>query len=136
MEPRNNRQNAKLHRLIGRLGIDIETKAELVESFTDHRTNSSKSMYWDECEELLSHLRAIAYDTQKSSAQKMRRKIFWYFRKSDYLLPNGKVDQQAVYAWVMERGYLKKSLMDYTQKELPKLVYQAEQVYHDYLNTI
>lgn len=131
---RNKFQNIALHTLIGKLGIDKDTKEQLVLDFTNNRTASSAGMKFTECENLINKLKDMQ-TVEFSPGQKMRSKIFWYFRKAGYLNNIGKTDQNAVYSWVLKYGYLKKSLKDYTEKELPKLVTQAEQIYLDHLKS-
>ena len=45
-------------------------------------------------------------------------------------------DGQRFDAWALKSSYLKKKLNQYSYAELPKLVYQFEQVYKHFLKSI
>jgi hypothetical protein len=131
---RNKKQNSELHALISKLGIDAETKEELVYNFTKQRTKSSSQMLIWECQALINELRAKALLMPKNKdaeqADKLRKKLFSIAREMGWVT-NGKVDQR-LHTWVLKYGFLKKALNDYSVAELPKLITQMEYVLKDY----
>lgn len=131
---RNKKQNSELHALISKLGIDAETKEELVYNFTKQRTKSSAQMLIWECQALINELRAKALLIPKNKdaeqADKLRKKLFSIAREMGWVT-NGKVDQR-LHAWVLKYGHQKKALNDYSLAELPKLITQMEYVLKDY----
>lgn len=137
-------QNKQMHALFHKLGI-TEMKSSLALEYSDGRTESTSDLTYDEADMLIKNLE-VASRTGKTvndkdgisfrPGNKMRRKIFFYFRKSGYLTKSGNVDVRAVENWVLHYGYLKKDLMQYTPQELPKLVSQAEAVYESFKQSI
>jgi len=127
-------QNRELHVLLAKNGIDADTKKEMVHNHTDGRTIKSSEMMYNECQNLIHHLKHNSPEETRSD--KMRKKIISLFRKQGYTLHNGKADMLAIESWTEKYGYLKKPLNSYKYNELPKLVTQAENMYHSFLKTI
>lgn len=103
-----------------------QPRHELISNFTNGRTGSLKELTPAEYRELCN-----ALDNQSSKAEEcntMRRKIISCFKYCGYTLEDGKADMHAIYAAVIKHGYLKKPLNKYSYDELPKLVYQFEQM--------
>ncbi len=127
---RNKSQNNRLHALITKLGIDEETKQELVYKYTNGRLTSSKTMLMHECQALINELQILANRIQKNQDEiktdSQRKKMFSIAREMGWI-SNGKVDQR-LFQWIEKYGYLKKPLNDYTLSELPKLITQFEYV--------
>jgi hypothetical protein len=127
---RNKSQNNRLHALITKLGIDEETKQELVYKYTNGRLTSSKTMLMHECQALINELQVMANRIPKNQdeikADGQRKKMFSIAREMGWVT-NGKVDPR-LFQWIEKYGYLKKPLNDYTLAELPKLITQFEYV--------
>lgn len=132
MKYRTLEQNARLHALITKLGIDTETKAQLVAEVSKGRVTSSKLLTERECEMLISHLSSMPamagtrYGYVNDPANKMRRKILSICHELEWELQNGSVDWPRLNAWLLKYGYLHKGLNEYTEQELPTLVTQFE----------
>lgn len=142
---RDKQQNSRLHKLIGNLHIDKETKEELVFQFTKRRTPHSSEMTMEECQALINHLQVL--DKQRVSitgtppprfanttANKMRRKILSMCHEMNWK-ENGMLDWKKINAWLLKYGYLHKSMNDYNEQELPKLVTQFEKLLTTYYAT-
>lgn len=71
----------------------------------------------------------------KDHAQIQRRKIIALLCKVG-MVQDGKADMNRIYSWVLSHGYLKKSMNLYTTSELPKLVYQAEELYRKHIEKL
>lgn len=118
-------------------GFDFE-RSELVSQFTDGKKSGLKELTAFEYSEFLKMLNSRFVKVEPSRPpvnevlQNQRRKIISLFRKMGYEKDH-KADMQRIYGWVLEYGYLHKSLNQYNEKELPKLVTQAEKVYTTYL---
>lgn len=123
-------QNARLHKLLGLLGITADQKETLVLSYTYGRTASSADMSGHECDELLRFLQQqydarLSYHDSRSRA--MRRRFFSLVREKGWTVDN-KINYDRVNAWLTQYGYLHKPLNKYTYAELPKLLSQFERV--------
>jgi len=127
-------QNKQLHALISKLGIDKDTKAEMVHQYTRGRTCSSAGMTINECDILINFFskQVEGYTpgghTLDSNANKMRRKILSICHDMLWENPDGSVDWKALEAWLLKYGYLHKYLNDYSEAELPTLVTQFERL--------
>jgi hypothetical protein len=117
-------QNAQLHSLISKLGIDAEIKASLVMQFTNGRTSSSAEMDVTECQYLIGHLSALVHGKKmqdgrlktedrrprslsgvevSSPSDKLRKKIISRFREMNYHTPQGKADMSRIQATVIKK---------------------------------
>ena len=118
----------------------IIERSELIYSFTEGATTSLKDLspakYNEFCSWLKQTFGLVKKDWQDTPENKMRRKIIMLFKKMNYTTAKGKADMESINHWAVKYGYLKKPLNDYTAKELPKLVTQAERMYNSYVNAI
>jgi len=128
-------QNKQLHALLSKLKIDADTKKDLVLQFTNNREESTKELMVDECQNLINYLNAAQHGSttlKKSGGKvvdvcdKMRKKILSICHDLQWELPNGKIDWKHLNDYLNKYGYLHKPLNDYTEKELPTLVTQFE----------
>lgn len=131
---RNKNQNSQLYALLNKLGIDTETRQEIVSTYTQGRTSSSSKMSVTECQAMINDLRQRS--PNDTAADQMRKKIISLFIKQGYTLPNGKADMDAINIWTNKYGHQHKNLNNYQYNELPKLVSQAEQMYFTFLKTM
>lgn len=119
-------------------GIEVD-RTELIEAYTNNKKSSLKALSRIEYLEFLSWLKT-SFDLNPrwldSPENKMRRKIIALFKKMGYVNELGKADMRRINNWSCNYGFGKKPLNDYTKKELPKLVTQAEKAYQSYLNSI
>jgi len=81
-------QNSILHSLISQLGIDADTKSDLVDNYTNGRTTKSSEMTADECQRMIDDLsfqqrndKAI----QNEEKQKLRRTVFTIFFELNWI---------------------------------------------------
>lgn len=130
-------QNSRLHKLLGDLRIDAESKEELVYKFTNGRTSSSKEMIVSECSALIQYLTNLAEKptgTRKPNdpADRQRKKILSICHEMNWHITGNELDWPRIDAWLLKYGYLHKKLNDYTAKELPRLVTQFENLLKSY----
>lgn len=131
---RTSSQNAQLHALVAKLGIDPELKSELVTRFTNGREQSSAQMEVMECQRLINHLNSLGKSQQQlkgvdkgyDPANRMRRKVLSICHEIGWELPNGEIDWLRLNEYLNKYGYLHKPLNDYAYAELPTLVTQFE----------
>jgi len=122
-----------LNTLVGKLGIDKESKAVMVEGFSNGRCTSSKELFMNEAADMIKHLKSL--DPEESKAEKMRRKIISLAHEMGWKVDN-KADMKRIDNWCTVYGHGKKKLNSYTYKELPTLVSQFEGVYRHFLYKI
>ncbi|MCK6649816.1 MAG: hypothetical protein L6Q66_09180 [Bacteroidia bacterium] len=125
------KQNGTLHALITKLGIDEETKADLVAQVSEGRERSSRNLTYNECDKLIKHLQSLVSENHDKS-NRMRRKILSICHEMKWTLPGSKLDWNKINNWLLKYGYLHKPLNDYTAKELPSLVSQFEGLLNHY----
>lgn len=127
-----NKHKAAIAVMCNGLGIDKETKSELVRQFSNGRTVTSKELSVGEAKALIKHLSSIKMVNQPD-ASKMVRKIMYYahllgwtkFNKAGRKVADGKrIDE-----WMLNYSYLHKKLSAYSYSEMPKLVSQFEAFY-------
>jgi hypothetical protein len=144
--------NAQLHLLLAQTKL-LPQKANLVESFTNGRSGSTKDLHFIEATEMLTYLRTEfakqnKADTTKKKdddqANKLRRKLIalaWQMNwTTTKVNANGSThtacDMPRVNGWCNTYGYLHKPLNDYKVDELPKLLTQFEKAYNDYIKAV
>ena len=128
-------QNTRLHKLIGLLAISKENKEQLVFGFSGERTSTSKELTFEECNRLNNHLQSLVQQSD-DRADVMRKKVLSICHEMKWKLESGKIDWEHLNDWLDKYGYLHKSLNEYTEKELPKLVTQFENLLRDYLKKL
>ena len=135
MKPISKEKIIAVNTVIHKHGL-VHDKANIIDSFTNGRTRSSKEMYESEAIELLAAFNSKpAADTDDKKAP-MLKKIFRMAHEINYITKVQQVDKSGkmvvkndysrLYEWVLKYGYLHKELRDYTYAELPKLVSQFE----------
>jgi hypothetical protein len=118
-------QNSRFHSLIQSLGLDQETKSDLVHQYTNGRTIKSSEMDYKEMEWLISDLskRTKTVDRRPSTVDRsdnMRKKLISLFREMDYHTPEGKADMTRIKATLLSNW--KKDLNEYTDAELSTII--------------
>ncbi|MGN6604543.1 MAG: hypothetical protein ACTHK8_18940 [Ginsengibacter sp.] len=131
----NHQQNKTLYALLNATGL-LEQKANIVLSFTEGKSESSKDLTDAQANDMIAYLRR-QQQAQEEPANKMRRRILSMAHEMHWYLPGArKLDMEHINDWCKKFGYLHKELNQYSYKELPKLVTQFSAVYNDYLNKI
>jgi hypothetical protein len=146
MKPASQKQIQALHIILHKKGL-MQFKKEMVESFSNGRTSSSKELTMAEARDLLSALYGQSESPVKQDKAPMIRKLFgmcheigWITKKM-VISENGGMeevnDNTRVYEWVTNFGYLRKELRKYTYNELPKLVSVFEEnIYVPYIRNL
>lgn len=127
-------QNRQLHMLLNQTGLSGHKEA-LTASFSNGRTESTTELTVQECNEFIKYLnnelQKRKVDSPKfdpnDKAQKMRRKILSICHELGWEDSTGKIDWDRLNSWLQKYGYKKYiNLNDYSEKELPTLVTQFE----------
>lgn len=135
MKPRNTGQNKRLYGLINALGIDEETKREMVANFTNNRTDRTSGMDYYEAQNIIDHMQAVKdgkpqkpkHNNPDDPANKQRRKILSICHELGWEDGRGKIDWVRLNAYLLKYGYKHyEQLNDYSLAELPTLVTQFE----------
>jgi hypothetical protein len=129
-------QLRNLFRLLREAGLTGRRHA-LIYEVTGERTESSKELTIEEYNKLKNDLNVIIQKEDK--ADKMRKKIISMAREMRWeIISEGKTkaDIKRINDWCLKFGYLHKSLNQYTEAELPKLVTQFENVYISFIKSI
>ncbi len=112
-----------IHVLLNDLGI-MDRKPELVYSFTDGRTDSSRKMYLSEAKTLIEYLKG------RNEYTDILNRI-WHLAYEMEMIREGDKSEKAMNAatlndFCLKRGTVKKLLKDQSLKELKKTVLQFE----------
>lgn len=137
------KQLQHIHAALHRLGL-LRHKADMVSSYTNGRTSSSREMTAAEAQEMLATLNDHQPDEDKR--QKMVKHIIAMAHEMGWIKESGVVSQESgvgtlkkkkdysdLHAWVEKYGYLKKPLNKYSYAELPNLVTAFKNVYAAWL---
>jgi len=112
-------------------------RAELISDFTDGNTDSLKGLSATEYRELTNRMSAMlpAQQFKDDKANKMRKKVIALLCQCGYT-KHDKPDMQRINEWCIKRGKMKVELNDYKVKDLPALIYQAEEFYNKTMNQL
>jgi hypothetical protein len=116
----------------------------MVTGFSDGRETSSKNLYYNEANSMISHLLQLQTAATKNKpdlSAKMKGKIFATCHDMGWTKTSKKTglkvaDVERFDAWAVEKSYLKKKLNSYKYNELPKLVSQFNAVYKSFLKKV
>jgi hypothetical protein len=127
-------QNKILHTLLSRLHIDAETKAILVQQYTDGRTTNSSEMEMYECQSLINHLRhmlnqnpvQIPVEQQLNTEQmdRQRKRLIAKFREMGYNTADNRADMPRINETLKKHWH--KTINEFTETELPKIIAVVE----------
>lgn len=123
-----NKHKRRVMKLCALLNIDHDERHDMIGSFTNNRTRSTKGMTDDELKKLADSLQ-MQYDKtpEGTSCNLMRSKIMAHFHHIKWEKGNG-LDYVRIKSWMLKYSYLKKPLNQYSYAELPKLVSQVEKI--------
>ena len=119
-----------LHALLAKNDL-IEDKKSIISQHTNERVDSASKMTDSELSSLIEFF-SISKPSQKESANNMRRKIIAICCKTMQMVKDGKPDMTKISDFVVENGYLKKELNEYTYDELITLVSQFDKISNYY----
>lgn len=109
-----------------------EMKRELISQYSGGRTEHTKELKYSELRKLVEDLsqQQRAKSQAGYSVKSMRNKIFHYCHLMLwYVEGTEKLDYSRINQFCSVSSYLHKPLNDYNSSELPKLLWQFEQVY-------
>lgn len=125
---RTKEQNKKLHALLCKLKINLDTKEDLVAVYTSERTKRSSEMYTYECDQLIYDLqKGITPSQEELLLDQKRKRVISHLAQAGYTLPTGKPDMYAITTWV-EKQKFKKKFNAHTASELSVLIHASRQV--------
>lgn len=142
MTYRTNQQNKALYTLFASLGIDSDTKQELIYEYSGGRTSKSSELYQMEAHKLIGDLAEKANPTKpqttkltqeeleaKYPGHKMRRKVISIARELGWFERNsGKFEIGLLNSFLVKYGFGHKTLNEYNYEELPRLISQMEKI--------
>jgi hypothetical protein len=135
--------NNMLHALLAKKAL-TQQKTNLVESFSNGRTTSSRELTDGEARELCNWLQgqptpskvpAVVAGHQPDALQRQRRKIIAIAHNMGWKTKEGKADMPRINAWCLQQ-FGKCPLNGYTAQQLPTLVSVFEKVYNQFLKAI
>lgn len=127
-------QNKRLHQLLCKLHIDLDTKEQLVKQYTRGRTHRSSEMNMHECQALINRLSHEVTPTQEEMVlDRQRKRVISHMAQAGYVLPTGQPDMAAINAWVKQQKF-KKKFNDHTSRELSVLIHASRQVLNHLLS--
>lgn len=138
---RTSKQNRRLHHLFAKLNIDADTKADLIQQFTQKRTSKSSLMLYNECNNLIKSLEDQEYNriqerVYDKELQELRRKVFKLMYELSFIT-NSETNERKLYVinqWLIRKANLNKELNDLSALELNKVItqlYAVRRVYRD-----
>ena len=130
---RTQQQNKVLHRLLSRLGISDESKADMVLSFTNGRTERSSEMTMGECQNMiveLEHLLDKSKTRENELKQTLRRNVFKLMYDLGYL--NGNMSNteklSVINRWAADMLHYDKDLNYLSIDELRRFINQLQAI--------
>ncbi len=141
MKTRTLTQNSRLHALLNELGVDSETKREMVFNYTNGRTTSTKELTIDECNELINSLEKVLFKSQKQppreradAHQKARRKIFILMYDCGFIDSRMTTKQKIaiINRWIANKTKFGCEFNSLTLEELSKFATQLQAVKRNY----
>lgn len=144
MESATKEQIKAINAILAKQGL-MDDKKNIVQSWTQGRTTSTKDLYFNEAWLLVQALKNESLPSiEELRKERMARKIIAMAHEIGWIKPVSVVDPERglvtkkdytrLHDWIIKYGYLKKELREYTYMELPKLVTQFEfGVYKDYI---
>lgn len=125
------RQKSAIFTLLGRHGL-MDEKENIIATFTDGRTTSTKEMTDREAREMIQYL--MKHNPRAGAEDKMRKKVLSMAHEMGWrVVGTEKISMARVNQWCITYGYLHKPLDQYSYDELPKLISQFESVYAKFL---
>ncbi|MFT4062547.1 MAG: hypothetical protein QM642_09360 [Edaphocola sp.] len=115
--------------------MDAAEKADMALIQTNGRTDTTTGLTQAEARTWIAELQTITRTPEDGSAERQRRHIIAMAHEMGWQQPGGKIDMAHLNSWVASRGYLNRThrtLNQYTQKELPRLVTQFKKVHGDF----
>ena len=134
-----------IHTLLGRVaGLQAMPssemkgyKLELVKQYSNGRETSTTGLSYAEAAQMIDDLqKMVGWTPEQIQADRKRKLILSYAHQVGWELTDGSVDMEHVDSWCTKSGYLHKSLNDYTNGELSKLVWQMGEVFKSFLNAV
>jgi len=127
-------QSILLNTLIAKLKIDKETKQLLVYQFTNERETSSSEMLFNECNNLINHLRRmlgqntiqtpVKQQLNREKMDKQRKRLIAKFREMGYNTDDNKADMQRVNETLVKHWH--KTINEFDKEELQKVIAVVE----------
>lgn len=132
-------QLQRLHAIIGKLGIDKETKENMIYNLTGGRTSSAGDLMFLEAKLLIETLQkqvqsmtstkaSFTPKTKEELSNNKMRKAILSCCYTMHWTDNDGVDYERLDAFLLENGKVKKKLNDLTHEELVLVVTQFKQM--------
>lgn len=112
-----------------------DSKASAALMYSRNRTESLRKLTCTEADILIRDLIELSPQPDREKVTRMRKKIIAQCREMRWD-KDGKTDYERLNNFCLKYGYLHKPMNDYSEKELPRLVSQFEEVYKSYLKKL
>ncbi|MNS37845.1 hypothetical protein D3C72_700780 [compost metagenome] len=131
----NNNQKAAIATLMNKVNIKGEAVKEMVQGFTNGRTDSRANLHFEEANAMIRHLKEL--DPDYNDCNRMRGKILALAHEMFWHIPGTtKIDMKRIDEWCMKLGKYKKRLNQHLKNELPALITQFEHVHASFLKNL
>ncbi len=127
-------QSIILNTIVSKLKIDKETKALLVYQYTNERETSSSEMEYQECNNLINHLRRmlgqntiqtpVKQHLKTDEMDKKRKRLIAKFREMGYNTEDNKADMERINATLQKHWH--KTINEFDKTELQKVIAVVE----------
>jgi hypothetical protein len=131
--------NKKLYALIGQLGIDNDTKIDMILSMSNGRTEHSSELSENEAQRLIDILESNIGKKQRKLAeleQQMRRNVFKLMYDIGLINTNMSNSEKLDYInnWIIGKLKIDKDLNSLTLNEIGSLIKQLQAVRRNYID--
>lgn len=126
--------NAALSTMCSTARLDREeTKRDMIREISQGQFEHTADISNDQLDQLIAHVNSMVNFKPACAADRMRKKIIHYCHMMRWYNANGKLDWDRINGFCVKSGHAHKNLNEYTEKELPTLVSQWEEVYKSFL---
>jgi hypothetical protein len=123
-----------IHTLLHLRGL-MDEKQNIIRTFSDNRTDSSRAITDHEADELITYLQKL--DKKSEEDDKMRKKILSMAHEMSWRIAGtGRIDMARVDLWCITYGKFHRRLDQHSHNQLPELVSQFEFMYKRFLNAL
>lgn len=95
-------QSNRFHKLISKLGIDAEAKADIVRRFTNQRESSSAKMHHNEMAQAILFLVRTSSSSRDSKVYRMKMKVLSLAHELGWEKEGGKIDYNHLNDWFVK----------------------------------
>lgn len=142
-KPITTQQIIKFNALLRNLGLELDTKRDLIFQYSKGRSDKTNDLTLDEASRMIKYLDNLTQPNQKKEAEKescqrQRRKIIHFAYQLGWTSnETGKVDMDRLNQFLIKRGAVRspkiKTINDYNSNDLRRIVTQFQELYKNHL---